>query len=569
MEGWRAEYNSIIEKLDKDHGWKLRDKRWRIFSGKIYKIQDKAGKTVPFVPTKIQEQMFDAFFAHKKVIVLKARQIMCTTLVMISFLDDCLFEDNMEARTIADDEGTIEKLFKRVQFAYDQLPKFLKVFFPLSASNKYELKIKNRNSHYQVCLGTHGDTVRRLHFSEVAFIAGQHVAKRVSESLETVPQSGDTSVIMESIANGGEGVFAETYNQAIKGESEYFPLFFKWYDHFEYTEEVDEEKRKMIKETLDEREKKLVALGVSIEQIAWRRTKIRSMMGATYEDKLELFLVKYPENDKDCFLLTGSQVFSPRLIDIYKSEPETCILKPIKIYGFNMLDVFTVSGVGEILIYEEPVPGIKYVVGCDVSDGTSKGDRSKAYVLEIGTSKIVAEYDAQNTKPETFGSRCATLGTYYNTAEIAIESNFRDSCVKELIRRRYPNVYYHGKEEGKLLRSWGWNTNDRSKRLIIDQFKYDFETRIWDALPLKLLDEMESYIELPNGRTEAGAGKFDDRIMSFAIANYLALKLPSFKNRETTENMPKEYSNTLNKDKKTEYYRKKKGVHVFNASGGI
>ena len=524
---------------------------------------------MPFVPTDIQARMFDGFQCNKKVIVLKARQIMCTTLVMIMFLDDCLFEDNMEARTIADDEGTIEKLFKRVQFAYDMLPKFLKVFFPLSASNKYELKIKNRNSHYQVCLGTHGDTVRRLHFSEVAFIQSQHVAKRVSESLETVPQNGDTLVVMESIANGGDGVFAETYKQSVNGENEYKPLFFRWYDHYEYTEECDETKKKMILDSLDEREKKLIKDGVSVEQVAWRRTKIRSMMGATYEDKLEMFLVKYPENDKDCFLLTGMQVFSPRLIDIYRAEPETCYLKPKKVYGFNMLDVFVESGAGEILVYEEPEAGKQYVIGADVSDGTSKGDRSKAFVLELGTSKIMAFYDAQNTKPETFGSRLCTLGVYYNNAELAIESNFRDSCVKEAIRRRYPNVYYHGKEEGKLLRSWGWNTNDRSKRLIIDQFKYDFETRIWDALPEKLLDEMEHYVEMPNGRTEAGASYFDDMIMSFSIANYLALKLPSFQNRGSEAFVEKEYSNTLNKDKKSEYYRKKKGVNVFNASGGI
>lgn len=567
MSSWHKELDILYDKLELK-GWRLRDKKWRMFSGKLYKIQDKEGKTVPFIPTDIQEMMYEEFSG--RLIVLKARQIMCTTLVMISFLDDCLFEDNMEARTIADDEGTIEKLFKRVQFAYDQLPDFLKVCFPQVASNKYEMKIGNRNSHYQVCLGTHGDTVRRLHFSEVAFIPKQHVPKRVSESLETVPQGiGNTFIVMESIANGGDGLFAETYNQAKNSKNEWKCVFFAWFMHYEYKEAIDDEKKKLIESTLDEREKKIIKkYKLSLEQIAWRRTKIGSMMGATYEERLELFLVKYPENDKDCFLLTGMQVFSPSLIDIYNENKDTCHLKPISVYGFNMLDVFVENAMGEVLIYNKPEKGVRYILGADVSDGTSRGDRSKAFVLEVGTSRVMAFYNARNTKPETFGSRCATLGVLYNNAELAIESNFRDSCVKEVIRRRYPNVYYHGKEEGKRLKSWGWNTNERSKRLMIDQFKYDFESRIWDALPAELLEEMEHYIEMPNGRTEAGAGYFDDCVSSFAIANYLALKFPSFKGREN-EKKEKGYCEILNKQEKMSYHSKKKGVHAFNVSGGI
>jgi hypothetical protein len=569
IEQWRIDFEKICKLSEKEKGWKLHDKMWRLTSGKLYKIQDKAGKTVPFIPTEIQLSMLNQFTGRD--IVLKARQIMCTTLVMIMFLDACLFEDNMEARTIADDDGTIEKLFKRVQFAYDNLPKFMRELFPLKASNKYEVKIKNRNSHYQVCLSTHGDTVRMLHFSEASFIPGQHVKKRVGESIETVPQNiGETVIIFESIANGGDGMFADMYRQASKGESEYNGIFFTWYDHYEYIQTVTATDIKMIDETLNEEEKVLMEKhGLGYDRIAWRRTKIRSMLGASYEEKLEVFKVKYPENDKDCFLLTGSQVFSPRLIDIYKNDPDACFLKPIKVYNFDVLDVFVERPGGEVLIYHEPDPSRKYVLGGDVSDGTSKGDRSKAFILEVGTSRVMALYDAMNTPPEVFGSRCATLGVYYNYATEAIENNFRDSCVKELIRRRYPNVYYHGMEEGKPLRSWGWNTNDRSKRLIIDQFKYDFESNeVWHALPEKLLIEMEHYIELDNKRTEASQGYHDDFIMSFAIANYLALKLPSYQKRndKPTENL--EYKKILKDGGMLGYHGSKKGARNFN-DGGI
>lgn len=242
-------------------------------------------------------------------------------------------------------------------------------------------------------------------------------------------------------------------------------------------------------------------------------------------------------------------------------------MKPKKVFGFNMLDCLVENSMGDVYVYCEPEAGGRYVLGGDVSDGTTKGDRSRAFVLEIGTSRIMAYFKFKEGKPETFGSRCATLGRYYNDAEIAIETNFRDSCVKEILRGRYPNVYYHGKEEGKRLSNFGWNTNERSKRLIIDQFKYDFETKVWEALPYDLLDEMEHYVELHNGKTEASPGHKDDSIMSFSIANYLALKLPSYKQRKQDSVLLKEYNKTLKGDINKMYNIKRKGVNNFNVSG--
>ena len=568
MKDWKEEYNELCDKLEKE-GVYLRDKAWRMNAGILYKIQDKSGKTVPFIMTEIQEEIHKEIDGHGRVVVLKGRQIMATTVVMIDFLDDCLFEDNMVARTIADSENTIEILFKKVKFAYDHLPVGIRKMFPLEASNKYEIKIKRRNSHYLVCLGLHGETVRDLHFSEVSFILEKDMGKRVDESLEAVPQGiGKTKIVYESIANGSSGSFADMYRQARDGQSSYHALFFEWFRHYEYQKAVTDVEREIILETLNDDEKKLMAnKGLSVERIAWRREKIDGIRGSTYEEKLEIFKVKYPENDKDCFLSTGSQVFSPRLVDMYKEDPEACFLKPIARYTFDHNDVFKDCAMGEIEIYAHPEEGREYVLGADVSEGTTKGDKSKAYVLEKGTSKPMCRYNAVNTKPEIFGTRCVTVGAYYNYAEIAIESNFRDSCVKEVVRRRYPNIYYNRKEEGHKLSSYGWNTNERSKRLIIDQFKFDFEGRLWDRLPESLILEMEKYVELENGRTEASEG-FDDEIMSFSICNYLSIKMHSFIKRKTEEEKDIGYKMILN-DKGVSIYTKKKrkGVDSFNYDG--
>jgi len=52
---------------------KLSDKEWRIFSGVLYKIKDKDGNIIPFVPNEAQTHFFKN--QHTKNIILKARQL--------------------------------------------------------------------------------------------------------------------------------------------------------------------------------------------------------------------------------------------------------------------------------------------------------------------------------------------------------------------------------------------------------------------------------------------------------------------------------------------------------------
>jgi hypothetical protein len=52
---------------------KLSSKRWRLTSGKFYKIKDKHGQIVPFIPNTFQLY----YLKHKRVrnLILKARQM--------------------------------------------------------------------------------------------------------------------------------------------------------------------------------------------------------------------------------------------------------------------------------------------------------------------------------------------------------------------------------------------------------------------------------------------------------------------------------------------------------------
>ena len=506
----------------------LQDKEWRM--NNLYKIKAKTRETITFQANEIQ-QLFYKNRVNRDVI-LKARQQTISTGVIIDFLDDVLWENNVIARTIADNQETLPKLFDKAKFAYYNLPKFVQELVPATNSTKYEMKFKNRGSEYAVCLKTHGETVSHLHFSEVAFIDANEVTERVDESTEAVPfNTKTTKIVFESIANGAGNYFHDLCNSAMNGESEYKFHFYRWFDLKEYQIPLEEGEDKIIIQSLAHDEKKLIEdHTLSLEQIKWRRTKVRSFRRATYEENLEIFKVKYPENEIECFLASGNSVFNQKVIAMYKNQ--NMLLEPIMQYMILKNGKLIEDPEGDFHIYQMPIQDREYVISCDVARGTKKGDYSVAYVLDRQTGQAVAKYKIH--LPATlFGVHSAIIGWFYNTGILAIEANFKDSALQKAVDMKYPKLYYMGMEDGRPFRDFGWETNQRSKQAIIEQFRYDFETMMFSGLPKSLLNEMNTYIENDNHKMGADARKGssgntnrDDEVMGFAIGNYLCTKFP-------------------------------------------
>lgn len=152
-----------------------------------------------------------------------------------------------------------------------------------------------------------GRTVQRLHISEgsdPAFRSGPLI-----ELFQTVPAACE--VVCETTAKGAVGWFPDAWEGAKRGENQWYPFFYEWWwmPVEEYGLPVPDDFEP------DEEEAALMAAHpVLPEQIMWRRYKIRQMGG----DKRK-FLEQYPENDVDCFMLSGSPLFDQeslrRLLD--------------------------------------------------------------------------------------------------------------------------------------------------------------------------------------------------------------------------------------------------------------
>lgn len=222
---------------------KLKDPWWRIRN--LYYILDKEGRTVLFVPNEAQEKFIaDLWFRN---IVPKARQRGFSTVVQILMLDACLFVPNTSAAVIAQDDETAEKIMrKKIEFAYDRLPKFLREMIPLKTDN-VRLKEWANGSNMQVSISARGDTLNWLHISEYGIICYEHPdrAEKIITGALAAAERGIT--VIESTAKGRDGDYYRRVKKALDNRDakkkltrkEFRLHFASWWDADEY--ELDPE----------------------------------------------------------------------------------------------------------------------------------------------------------------------------------------------------------------------------------------------------------------------------------------------------------------------------------------
>ena len=287
--------------------------RWRIFSGKLYKImtkedEDQPGAVLPFVPNAAQRKFINRL--HYRNIILKARQLGFTTLIAILWLDHAFFTADQRVGIVAhhrDDAALI--LRDKVYFAYKNLPDEVRSLNPLISKNKTELHFAN-NSAVRVAVSMRSGTIHRLHISEMGKIAAKFPEKAieiVTGSLPAVPKSG--IAVIESTAEGRAGEFfdmatrAENRSQTISvrplGRGEYRFHFYAWHDMPQYT--LDDPRDHPIILPTDhayfDKIEKIAGVKIKLGQRAWYITKRESEQSGDQEKMWR----EYPSTPGECW----------------------------------------------------------------------------------------------------------------------------------------------------------------------------------------------------------------------------------------------------------------------------
>lgn len=222
-----------------------KSKLWRM--NNWYKVIDKDGDLVWFVMNRAQHIAYAEQIWHARTIILKSRQRGISTFKMIDYFDDAICIDNLEVGMQS--YGLIEstKLLKKLDTAWTELSDFNKGLLGIGL-DKSNTRAMGFNNGAQITVATsfRGDTLHRLHVSELGKIAAKD-PKKANEiytgTLQAI-KAGNPATI-ESTAEGQHNLFHEKWYLAadhvgVRGLKDFRPIFLSWVDDPDCNSDVDE-----------------------------------------------------------------------------------------------------------------------------------------------------------------------------------------------------------------------------------------------------------------------------------------------------------------------------------------
>jgi hypothetical protein len=542
--------------------------RWPVFRQHL-RIEDRmTAQLVPFELNAIQQRI-DQHISEKtlanepiRVIILKARRMGVSTFLQMRMFHRVCAQARFHTMTGAHEARSSTAIHKMVETAYANLPAVLKrqkasnlagreIFFVEGAG--METFTAGTGEGAARGLGAFG-----LHCSEVAYwdnIAGVLLSLR-----QIIPDAPGTMIFLESTAHGLRNGFRDEWVRAVKGQSSYTPLFFAWFEFPDYAlplayiSEQRAEQIGLVDGRLDpefwarleyddealEEEEILRGIGISEEQLAWRRFTILDACGGS----LDRFHQEYPATPEEAFLSSGRPYIPPN----HQRMVARHIRKPLGIGDLHGIPLengridFVPAARGPMKVWEVP-RGDPYVVGADTAGGISDEehearessdegrelrDSCSFSVRNLRTGALAAQYSAV-TDADTFGEILARAGWIYKDAEklpseIIVESNNMGVLTLSCLRDRwfYPRIYHRESLEyerrGQRGRTIGWHTSSANRGALLANWAAWLRDHPEHMPSADELDQIRTFVWKSDVRVEHETGAHDDIIFGDALA---------------------------------------------------
>jgi len=191
---------------------------------------------------------------------------------------------------------------------------------------------------------------------------------------------------------------------------------------------------------------------------------------------------------------------------------------------------------GLIEVYNFPDDAHKYVIGADISEGIGN-DRSSASTVNLETLTEDVVINTSKLDPSQFAIELWKLGHWCNKALIAVEGNGPGlACIIPLRNgqgnyKSYRNLYYKeilDEQSKKLTKKFGWQTNAKSKPLMIDKLAELIREQLIGIPSEDTLRELSTFVIHEDGKMGAVEGTNDDRVVSLAIACMMYVLRPKY-----------------------------------------
>jgi phage terminase large subunit-like protein len=207
---------------------------------------------------------------------------------------------------------------------------------------------------------------------------------------------------------------------------------------------------------------------------------------------------------------------------------------------------FESDGVGDLRVWERPVPGAVYLASVDTAAGLIAGDASCCSILKctadgLGVKmEMVAQYHAR-INPLEYADKIVPVAYWYNTALVVIEltGGLGRASMLRVREHFYPNLYREQKAlevvEGGPTARLGVETNQSTKPFMVaalQQFIREkrivihCDATIHELVAFEQVRQGAGGAMLSSPKYQGANGTHDDRVMSLAIACATALSYP-------------------------------------------
>ena len=514
-------------------------------------------KEVPFKLFPRQIELLKSFVNHNNTIAIKHRQAGITTVASAWVAGQCVFASPDSPETvlcIGNKLDISEQLVDKIGKFLDQVPRWMwgsQYFSPNPDDKNFKSIYKSRNKQYielfngcKVYARSSGPNSARgvsavscLIIDECAFL--EHAIESYTSATAATASVKDAKIILISTPNGKDELYYRTYHLAQNHLNNFNPVEFKWFQDLRYNRFLRWERKNPETGELEVIKEEVLDKNGTIpyNEEKWRKLEKDGWkpISPWYIDICNSF-----NNDKQkiaqeievSFLGSSNNVVEPEVIEEQKSRNSIEITE-----DWPLRDPM----VDETWIWEDPIPGHRYVIACDPSSG-SADDRTSIQVIdcdaidENGTPYFnqVLEYNGKRVGDEV-GYLVDRYGRIYNDAFAVVEciGGYGDAVVLYLMNNKYPNLYYDetdlknytkndpnkrysNSDEGKLA---GFRTNAVRVQML-QNFASCLTNNSFRVRSLRVINELDTWI-WKNGRPDHMNGFHDDSITCLAMGLFV------------------------------------------------
>ena len=465
----RAEIDAIIASTPPDPEYWEREKAIcradkAYFIDRYVRIYDnESAAWVPFRLWPEQREALALMSGEQQTIFLKARQVGLSWLSLATILHETQFKPISAANIFSLRENESAYLLgrERLRGMWERLPVPLRS--ELTGDNVTHLAFAN-GSHVRAFPTTAGDS----YAATLALVDEADLVPDLSRLLGRVKPSidagGKIMLVSRSDKKSPESDFKKIYRAARAGKSDWKPFFLPWH----------------------------VRPGRTPE---WYAAQCRDAMANT--GSLDDVHEQYPA--------TETEALAPRSLD--KRLPSAWLLQCYE--ERNSITDAAAPAIAELVVYEAPQPGRRYVIGCDPAEGLPASDETAIVVLAHDTGEQVAECGGAIEPKRATPEAIAQIARYYNDAVALIERNNHGHAVIAGCEQRRVRVV-----DGNDKRP-GWVESTLGKTILYDNAADAFKNSETVVRSFTTFNQLAS---IDRNTLSAPKGEHDDRAVAYALA---------------------------------------------------